>query len=193
MVVKSVKNKILRGRCGTIYFLDSFPQYDTEYVSKILSGLVADGTLIRIANGIFIKPTKTRFGVLYPEIGTIVKAIAKRDQALLIAEGNSALHQLGLSTQVPTKYVYLTNGSPRKLKLGNQEVQFKRGAPKNFAFRDAFMATLHQALKAYGNKQFSEEERNHIKKLYKTYADSNHIVHDTALLPLWMQKLLTNY
>ncbi len=190
MVITDIKNKIFRGRCGTLYFLDSFPQFDTEYVRKVLSSLVEDGTLVRLTNGVFLKPTKTRFGILYPEVGTIVKAIAERDHAMIIAEGNAALHQLGLSTQVPTKYVYLTNGSARKLRLGNQEVQLKHGMPKNFAFYDPFMATLHQALKTYGNKPLNEEEKERIRKVFRTYANPQYIAHDIAILPVWMQKLL---
>lgn len=190
MVVTDIKNKILHGRCGTLYFLDSFPQFDTEYVRKVLSALVEDGTLVRLTNGVFLKPTKTRFGILYPEVGTIVKAIAERDQAMIIAEGNVALHQLGLSTQVPTNYVYLTNGSARKLRLGNQEVQLKHGMPKNFAFHDPFMATLHQALKTYGNKPLDEEEKERVRKVFRTCANPQHMAHDIAILPVWMQKIL---
>ena len=190
MVITDIRNKILRGRCGTLYFLDSFLQFDTEYVRKVLGSLVEDGTLVRLTNGVFLKPTKTRFGILYPEVGTIVKAIAERDHAMIIAEGNVALYQLGLSTQVPTKYVYLTNGSARKLRLGNQEVQLKHGMPKNFAFQDPFMATLHQALKTYGNKPLNEEEKERIRKVFRTYANPLHIAHDIAILPIWMQKLL---
>lgn len=189
MVTKDIQKKIQCGRCGTLYFLDSFPEFDAEYTRKILSSLVAKGTLVRIANGIFLKPTRTKFGILYPEVKTIVEAIAKRDHAMIIAEGNAAMHQLGISTQVPTKYVYLTNGSARVLHLGDQEVQLKRGVPKNFAFSDPFMATFHQALKAHGDT-FNETELAYARKIFHDYANPKYVTHDMALMPVWMRKLL---
>lgn len=189
MVTKDIQKKIQCGRCGTLYFLDSFPEYDAEYVRKILSALVAEGTLVRIANGIFLKPTRTKYGILYPEVRIIIEAIAKRDHTMIIAEGNAAMYQLGLSTQVPTKYVYLTNGSARILHLGSQEVQLKRGVPKNFAFLDPFMATFHQALKAHGDS-FNENELAHIKKIFHDYANPKYVPHDMTLMPVWMRKLV---
>ena len=77
----------------------------------------------------------------------------------------TALNVLGLSTQVPMKYSYLTTGSERIIKLKNQEIRLKRGVPKNFCYETKLIALLVQALKTLKQQNVGEEElqviRNH--------------------------------
>jgi len=54
-------------------------------------------------------------GFVYPGANDIAKAIARKDRAKIIPTGSMAMHLLGLSTQVPLKVVYFTDGSPRKI------------------------------------------------------------------------------
>lgn len=61
--------------------------------------------------------------------------IAKRDKARLLPTGAYAQNALGLSTQVPLKIVYLTDGSPRMIKIGERTIQFKKTTPKNLALK----------------------------------------------------------
>ncbi len=44
--------------------------------------------------------------------------LAKKEKIRVKPAGAYALHQLGLTTQVPTKLVYITDGHPRLFKLG---------------------------------------------------------------------------
>ena len=36
-VVKKIKSKIAHGKFGEVYFVSSLPQYDVEYVTKLLA------------------------------------------------------------------------------------------------------------------------------------------------------------
>jgi len=45
----------------------------------------------------------------------------------VVASGAAEANALGLTTQVPTREVYLTSGSSRRLKLANREVELKHG------------------------------------------------------------------
>ena len=36
-VVNKIKSKIAHGKFGEVYFVSSFPQYDVEYVTKLLA------------------------------------------------------------------------------------------------------------------------------------------------------------
>lgn len=190
MVISNIRQKIARCKRGTLFFLTSFPEYDEEYVRKVLAAFVNDGTLVRVSNGIFLKPVKTRFGILYPEPIEVVKAIAKRDHAEVLPNGFVALNQLGLSTQVPMKYMYLTSGATRMVRLGKKEVMLKHASPRNFAFRDKFMGVLYQALKCHGKNDFTDEERMIIAKLLKDFANQDTYNHDLGLMSGWMKQLL---
>ncbi|MCD8500524.1 MAG: type IV toxin-antitoxin system AbiEi family antitoxin domain-containing protein, partial [Bacillaceae bacterium] len=90
-------------------------------VRHALSRLCKSGLILRLAEGIYLYPKIDKelgLGVLYPSIDTIAKAIAKKDKARIVPTGVYALNRLGLSTQVPANAVYLTDGSPRRIKVG---------------------------------------------------------------------------
>lgn len=113
-----------------ILFRSDFPEYHTEFVGSILTELTNEGTLVKIAHGIYAKPRKSRFGNVLPSVDKIVQAIAVRDKAKVLPSGMTALNSLGLSTQVPMNYTFLTTGSERTVIISNRKVILKRGVPK---------------------------------------------------------------
>ena len=121
-VVNKIKSNIAHSKFGEIYFVSSFPQYDVEYVTKLLAIFEREGLISRIAKGVYVKARKTRFGILYPSAFELVTEIAKRDKAVIIPTGATAANRLGFSTQVPMNTSFLTTGSGRKLSLGNRTV-----------------------------------------------------------------------
>ena len=120
-----------RSKEGTLFFNNSFPEFDDVYVREILTDLCRQELIVRISQGIYVKPMRSRFGIVYPAVGDIVKGIAKRDKAKILPTGNTALNQLGLSEQVPMNSEYITSGSAREIKLGKRTVRLRRSVPKN--------------------------------------------------------------
>lgn len=145
-----------------------------------------------MAKGMYLRPKSTRFGIVYPSVDEMVKAIAHRDKSKVQPCGMTALNMLGLSTQVPTKYTYLTSGSSRKLKLGDRLIELKRSVPKNFAFKTTLGALLMQALKSLGEKNISKLEIVQIRKLIDNEKRMEQFKLDVLLMPIWMRKLITN-
>ena len=95
----------------SIIFRSDFPEYHSEFVGGTLAELTNEGVLIKLAQGIYAKPRKSRFGLVLPSMEKIVHAIATRDNADVLPSGMTALNVLGLSTQVPMNYTYLTTVS----------------------------------------------------------------------------------
>lgn len=176
----------------TLFFSTDFPQYNQDYVVDRLSIYVRKGTLVRLANGVYLKTTITRFGPVYPTPSEIAEAIAKRDHAEVLMSGAAAENYFGLSTQIPMKIVYVTSGSARKLSVGNTVIEFKRGVPKNFAFKDKTMATLCLALKSIGNGKITDEQIIVLRDFLKGYTGKHDISGDLRLMPKWAQKLLND-
>ena len=117
----NIENKIKQSEKGKLIFISDFSEY-TNYdtVRKSLQRLVNKGLIVRISKGIYYNPKKDEtLGILYPTAEEIGKAIAKRDKARIIPTGTYAQHLLGLSTQIPMNVVYLTDGSGRKIKIGD--------------------------------------------------------------------------
>ena len=173
-----------------ILFRSDFPEYHTEFVGSILSELTTEGVLVKIAHGIYAKPRKSRFGVVFPSVDKVVQAIAIRDNAEVLPSGMTALNALGLSTQVPMNYTYLTTGSERTVNLSNRKVVLKRGVPKNFCYGTRLISLLVQALKALKKENVGESELNVIRQLVLKETDKETLVKDIDMMPAWMKRII---
>lgn len=190
-VVDLIKQKIDKSPAGTLFFNNSFPEFDDEYVGKILSDLVRQGVIHRLSRGVYLKAKETKFGMVYPSTEQIAKAIAERDNAEILPTGSTALNMLGLSDQVTMNPVFITSGSARKLKCGNRTITFKRGVPKNFAVKGKVTRLIVQAMKAIGEQSFSDEDGKRIALIFAKYPERDTIKHDLAVMPSWIKKNIT--
>ncbi len=192
-VVNKVETIIRRKRKGKIYFAEDFAALgNPDAVRKSLLRLEKSDLLIRVARGIYLYPDideKLGLGVLIPSADTIAKAIARRDKARIVPTGSYALNVLGLSTQVVTNVVYLTDGSPRKIQLPKQKILFKHTSPKNLAYKSDVLMLTVSALKEIGSSNISEDALMKIKSVL--YHDSReNILADLNLAPMWIRKII---
>jgi hypothetical protein len=113
-VTSKIEQQILKLDRGSIFFPDDFVDLGTsEAIRQSLTRLCKEGLIIRIAQGIYCYPEieeKLGLGILQPSFEQIAEAMAKRDHARIVPTGAYALNVLGLSTQIPMNYVYLTDG-----------------------------------------------------------------------------------
>ena len=189
-VVDVIRGRIDQAEKGTLFFSNSFPEYDDEYVGKVLSDLVKQGAIYRLSRGVYLKATMTKFGLVYPTTEEIAKAIAERDNAEVLPTGSAALNILGLSTQVPMNPVFLTSGSARKIRCGNKTITFKYGVPKNFAVKGQMMRLLVQAMKAIGEQNITKEELDGISEILRKYPEKETIKHDLTVMPQWIKNTI---
>lgn len=173
-----------------VLFRSDFPEYHSEFVGGTLAELTSEGVLVKLAQGIYAKPRKSRFGVVFPSVEKIVQAIATRDNAEILPSGMTALNSLGLSTQIPMNYTYLTTGSERTIKLANQQVVLKRGVPKNFCYETRLIALLVQALRALKQENVGKEELQTIRTLINKEPDKEALVKDVDMMPAWMKRIV---
>jgi len=176
---------------GSVLFVDDFLDYgNPESVKKALLRLKEKNILVRLAHGIYLFPKNdTELGVLFPSTEDIAKAIARRDKARIVLTGVQALNKLGLSSQVPMKVVYLTDGATRTVKVGKRTIRFKKTSPKNLLTQGEISSLVIQALKTIGQKNIDNET---IKKIYiilKNEQQEN-IINDAKLSPAWIYKIL---
>lgn len=174
----------------SVLFRSDFPDYHSEFVGSILSDLSNVGILVKLAQGIYAKPRRSKFGAVLPSVDKIVQAISKRDNAKVIPFGMTALNALGLSTQVPMNYTYLTTGSERTVNFKNQKVVFKRGVPKNFCYSTRLISLMVQALRALKQENVGQEELQTIRTLISKEQDKESLVKDVDMMPAWMKRLV---
>lgn len=174
----------------SVLFRSDFPEYHSEFVGETLTELTNEGILVKLAQGIYAKPRMSRFGAVLPSVEKIVQAIAVRDNAKVLPSGMTALNALGLSTQVPMNYTYLTTGSQRTVKLTNRQVVLKRGVPKNFWYETQLIALLVQALKTLKQENVGQEELQTIRALIAKEPDKETLAKDVDKMPAWMKRLI---
>ena len=193
MLEIKVEGEIKKAEKGRILFAEDFAELgNIESINRVLSRLRKNGLLLRLAFGIYLYPkTDNELGVLYPSVEEIAEAIARRDKARIIPTGVQALNKLGLSTQVPLKAVYLTDGAARVVKIGNRTITFKKASPKNLLAKGEISGLVIQALKSIGKDKVEGDMLIKIKSMLKKEKEEN-IMHDAKLAPAWINKILMN-
>ncbi|MGB1284047.1 MAG: DUF6088 family protein [Polaribacter sp.] len=186
-IEKSIKSK---SRGSLILPGDYIAYGSSDAIRKALDRLEDKKVIIRVAHGIYVRPKMSEFiGPILPTAEEIAEAIAKRDKIRTVPTGSYALNALGLSTQIPMNIVLLTDGSPRTIKIGKRTIKFKKTTPKNLLAKGKISRLAIQALKELGNGKVSNEEEQKIIELLKK-EDQKHLLHDIALVPVWIQKIM---
>ncbi len=188
---KLIKKSISNHKRGKIFFPNNFVKFGSSTaIRKALLRLEKKGLLVRLGQGIYLYPKKHKqLGILYPSLEEIAIAISKRDKARIIPTGIQALNKLGLSTQVPMNLIYLTDGTPRTVKIKNNTVKFKIASPKILAAKSETNVLVIQALREIGQKNVNEKELEKINTVLKT-VDKDLIKHDMQLAPVWISKIM---
>ncbi len=98
-------------------------------VDQALARLARAGHLMRICQGVYMRPVETRFGRCAPSTGKAIERLSALWGETIVPCGGSAANRLGLTTQNPVREVYLTSGPNRRLTFGNTTVEL-RHAPR---------------------------------------------------------------
>ena len=196
--MQSVENKILSviksKKYGTILFASDFADAgERKTINKAFERIALSGKIIQLARGIYCKPkvdTEFGFGVIYPSVDDVAQAIAQRDKCRIVPTGDTALNKLGLSTQVPMNAVYLTDGTPRRIKIYNgRGILFKHVVPKRLDFKSELIMLITFALQTLGQGNLSEEQFSRIKQLLSN-EPKERISEDLKLIPGWIRSII---
>ena len=191
VLTKEIRNTIEKNGPGRLYMVQDFADLNNDgLVTRALSRLENEGMLIRLAQGLYLYPARNKYGILFPTIEKIAYAIAEKDKARIIPSGLTALNRLGLSTQVATNAVYITDATAREFAIGNRKIIFKRAAPRNFAYKSDLFPMVVAAMKELGKDGVTDEHLKIIKQVIGKYGDIDEIRYDYNIAPQWIKKKL---
>jgi hypothetical protein len=164
---QEITDKINALQPGTIVFPTDFRGIGTDdAVRQALSRLTKEGKLERLAHGIYFLPKlHPTFGKLQPSLEEVAEAVAANEHMRIKPAGAYALNKLGLSTQVPMRLVYITDGQARQIKVGKGGVKFKPVSPKKFGMQGPISSLLIQGLEEMNINQVTPEMESRIKDL----------------------------
>ena len=189
-ITTRVQSKISSLSNGVVFASNGFRFQDANQnsVEKELSKLNADGVIKRFRKGIYYKPQKsTLFGDVLPNPSAVAQAIAKLNDARIVPDGSMALNMLGLSDQVPMKYIYLNDKLHKSEFVGNTEIVFKRINAKKLTASNKRVALVLSAIDYLGRDAFSD------KNLVKDFAskldvsDIKDLDRASKYYPLWVK------
>jgi len=163
---------------------------DPRSVGMVLTRLSRKGTIRQLARGLYDYPViHPALGVIPPSADAIAKALAARDAIRLQPAGAYAANILGLSEQVPTRIVFLTDGPSRRVRIGQREIVLKGTTPRNMATAGRRSGTIIQALRHLGRSGTSEKTIAILQRQL-TDRDGKQRGRDLAYAPAWIAEIL---
>ncbi len=159
-------------------------------IDKALSRLAQRGIIRRLARGLYDYPkTHPRLGLLAPSADIIADALVHQEKAPLQPSGAYAANLIGLSEQVPMKVVFLTTGTPRRVRVGRQEIILKRTTPRQMATAGRVSGLVIQALRYLGQRQVDTKSLSSLRSRLNVQ-DRLQLMRDARMAPAWIARHL---
>lgn len=139
---------------------------DYHAVRKALLRLEEAGKIRKIGRGVYYDP---RYSQLIDEFeapspNKVAEALSRKFNWTIAPCGNTALNRLGLSTQVPAQWSYISDGPYYKFQIGSIAIEFKRRNNREISKVSRQTATIIQALKAIGKDNVTDKHLDIIKR-----------------------------
>ncbi len=158
--MQSVRNKVLamiygHGKGWCFSQKDLLRVAARNDVDKALSMLTREGKIRRIGRGLYDYPrfSKVLNKSASSDVDQAAKAIARKYGWTIHPTGALAANVLGVSTQVPARVTYLSDGPDKSVKIGNTNIRFKHRVPKDLRAQHPKSALVIQTLKHLGKKR----------------------------------------
>lgn len=186
-----VLRRIGRMRPGTIFTARDLATVGSRTaVASALSRHLKAGAVRQPARGLYQVPeTHPILGEMHPSPDKIAAALAGKHRLKLQPSGAYAANLLGLSNQVPLRIVYLTDGTPRQVRIGRQQIVLRRTTPRNMATAGRASGLVIQAFRYLGQRNI---DRPVIEKLRKRLGprERTQLLRDVPHAPAWIGKLM---
>lgn len=161
--MQSVNKKVIfriygRGRGWAFSANDFVEDFSRNQIDYALSELCREGKIRRVCRGIYDYPKFSELlqQELSPDFDQVAQAFARKFNWRIQPSGDAALNLLGLSTQVPGRLVYLSDGPNRRYDIGNYTLEFKKSALKDAGFKYRESGLVVQAVKALGQERVDD-------------------------------------
>ena len=187
-----VWNLIKQQKNGTIFSINDFYHLgNVNTIKSILFRLESDGKITRLIDGLYTIP---KFSELlqeksYPSVDQVANKLADKFSWTICPSENHALNLIGLSTQVPNKYVFVSDGPYRTYEYRGREIIFKHTSNRFITEYSRNYSLMIQSIKALGKDNIHENDIKRMATFSKQYIDDD-IIDKGKKLPAWIQEVL---
>lgn len=187
--IKMLK-KINKASKGKLFLLSDFDKLGTyDSIRTNLKLLTREGYLQKVYPGIYQKTLiNEKYNLLVPaDTREVAYAIAKKNKWKIAPDINWSLNILGLDTQVPNDYEFISNGPTRKIELENgQKILYRKLSQRRMDMNPTSAMTF-EAIYHIGEKNFNQEILTQIsKKLSKEQFEQ--LKKDSKQAKQWVSK-----
>lgn len=190
---KSIENKIVKsisshGRGWSFSAKDFVHLGSRAGIDLALHRLMNKGTIRRVIRGIYDFPKYSSLlnQTLSPDLDAVANALARKFGWRIQVTGASALNLLGISTQVPGRVVYISDGPVRILEIGKSTLEFKSTSLKESGFELRESSLIVQGLKSLGTDRITPEVITSIRKWISPRLRAR-VLRDTQATTGWVQ------
>lgn len=169
----------------------------TETIDKSLQRLANQGVIRRLARGLYDYPRYSHLlqQTLGPDMDQVAHALARKFGWNIQITGNAALNMMGLSTQVPTRYIYHSDGPSKTYQFEKFELTFKKSHFTHSNLKLDQSTLLVQAINALGNAHVKAKEIEIMAHYLKNQGMMSNklktaIAKDTQYVTSWIQEII---
>ena len=158
-ILSEIKKEIQNAKIGTVFVpIDFVLITDKKTASVSLSRLEKEKIVLKIMRGVYYKAEYNEFLEEYvaPLPDDVAHALSRNYGWTIVPCGDTALNILGLSTQIPAAWVYVSDGKYDEYTYDNTTIKFKRTTNKEISKLSYKTALVVQALKALGKDGVKE-------------------------------------
>ncbi|MBQ6066877.1 MAG: hypothetical protein IJK89_08640 [Clostridia bacterium] len=158
--LNEIRNRIKAEKYGSVFVATDFADIaENVKIGVCLSRLEEEKTLLRIMRGVYYKPEYSSLLGEYiaPAPDAVAHAIARNFGWTIVPCGDTALNLLGLSTQVPAVWSYVSDGAYKEYSFDSTTIKFKRTTNKEISKLSPKTALVIQAIKALGKEHVTDK------------------------------------
>lgn len=190
--MQNVTKRIAEANVGSVFVLSDFSDIaDTDAIRQAITRIENNKTIIRIMRGVYYKPEYNDLlgEVVAPSPDAVAHALARNFGWTIVPCGDTALNLLGLSTQVPSQWVYVSDGAYKEYSFDNTTIKFKRTTNKEISKVSYKTALTIKALKALGKDNVTEAVIARLKKTLSEQEKANMLA-EAKSATSWVYKLI---
>ena len=190
--LRPIREWILSSETGTLFITSDFLDIaDTDSINKSLSRLMEENVIRRILRGVYEYPEYSDFLKEYvaPSPSKIAKALARNYGWTIVPNGDTALNQLGLSTQVPAEWTYVSDGPYKEYSYDKTIIRFKHTANRDISHLSHKTALIIQAIRAIGKENMDQKMINKFSRLLSEEEKTN-ILTEGQYMTAWVYELI---
>jgi hypothetical protein len=187
-----VINRVYGNGKGYAFSQNDFSDLGTpDAIRKALSRFEQSGTIRRVIRGIYDYPRFSQIlnSQLSPDIQQVAFALARKFNWRITPTGDTALNLLGVSTQVPARYVYLCDGTNRSYEIGKTHLAFNKATLKEIGFKYQESDLLVQAIRALGKENMTDVIIDKMSKAIDA-TKCDRIIRDTKMTTTWIHEMI---